>query len=146
VSDAAAELGVAKSTAHRLISMLRFRSFVEQARDRTYRAGSAFADLGGGPNSATALLGIARPFGLIGMENLVRRCGVGTGGWQVLGDGVGERGGVFDCLAGTLGEVLQHRVGGIAKQGQAAGHPVTDRLAVVHGPAAVAPQRGECRT
>jgi DNA-binding IclR family transcriptional regulator len=30
-------------------------------RDRTYRAGSAFADLGGGPNSATALLGIARP-------------------------------------------------------------------------------------
>jgi len=61
VSDAAAELGVARSTAHRLISMLRFRGFVEQARDRTYRAGSAFADLGGGPNSATALLGIARP-------------------------------------------------------------------------------------
>ena len=61
VSDAAAELGVARSTAHRLISMLRFRGFVEQARDRSYRAGSAFADLGGGPNSATALLGIARP-------------------------------------------------------------------------------------
>lgn len=46
VSEAAAELGVARSTAHRLISMLRFRGFVEQARDRTYRAGSAFADLG----------------------------------------------------------------------------------------------------
>lgn len=61
VSDAASELGVARSTAHRLISMLRFRGFVEQARDRTYRAGSVFADLGGGPNSATALLGIARP-------------------------------------------------------------------------------------
>lgn len=61
VSEAAAELRVARSTAHRLISMLRFRGFVEQARDRTYRAGSAFADLGGGPNSATALLGIARP-------------------------------------------------------------------------------------
>ena len=54
VSDAAAELGVARSTAHRLISMLRFRGFVEQARDRTYRAGGAFADLGGGPSSATA--------------------------------------------------------------------------------------------
>ena len=54
VSEAAAELGVARSTAHRLISMLRFRGFVEQARDRTYRAGSAFADLGGGPSSATA--------------------------------------------------------------------------------------------
>ena len=61
VTDAAAELGVARSTAHRLISMLRFRGFVEQAHDRTYRAGSAFADLGGGPNSTTALLGIARP-------------------------------------------------------------------------------------
>ncbi|HEX5299722.1 MAG TPA: IclR family transcriptional regulator [Streptosporangiaceae bacterium] len=61
VSEAAAELGVARSTAHRLISMLRFRGFVEQARDRTYRAGSAFADLGGGASSATALLGIARP-------------------------------------------------------------------------------------
>lgn len=61
ISEAAAELGVARSTAHRLISMLRFRGFVEQARDRTYRAGSAFADLGGGPNSAAALLGIARP-------------------------------------------------------------------------------------
>jgi IclR family transcriptional regulator, acetate operon repressor len=61
ISEAAAELGVARSTAHRLISMLRFRGFVEQARDRTYRPGSAFADLGGGPNSAAALLGIARP-------------------------------------------------------------------------------------
>ena len=62
VSDAAAELGVAKSTAHRLISMLRFRGFVEQASDRTYRVGSALADLGGGGlSSTTALLGIARP-------------------------------------------------------------------------------------
>lgn len=61
VSDAAAELGVARSTAHRLISMLRFRGFVEQAHDRTYRAGGALADLSGGPNSTTALLGIARP-------------------------------------------------------------------------------------
>src|SRR6202522_3908168 len=61
VSDAAAELGVARSTAHRLISMLRFRGFVAQARDRKFRAGSAFADLGGGPSSAAALLGIACP-------------------------------------------------------------------------------------
>jgi IclR family acetate operon transcriptional repressor len=61
VSDAAAELGVAKSTAHRLISMLKFRGFVEQATDRTYRAGSVFADLGGSVDSTTALLGIARP-------------------------------------------------------------------------------------
>jgi hypothetical protein len=37
--------------------MLRFRGFVEQARDRTYRAGSAFGNLGDGPHTATALLG-----------------------------------------------------------------------------------------
>jgi IclR family transcriptional regulator, acetate operon repressor len=61
VSDAADELGVAKSTAHRLIAMLRFRGFVEQAADRTYRVGPALADLGGGLSSSTALLGIARP-------------------------------------------------------------------------------------
>lgn len=61
VSDAAAELDVARSTAHRLISMLRFRGFVEQAPDRTYRPGRAFADLGDGPKSVSALAGIARP-------------------------------------------------------------------------------------
>src|ERR1700684_2611213 len=52
VSDAAAELGVAKSTAHRLISMLRFRGFVEQASDRTQR---------GGPDAATAAAAVALP-------------------------------------------------------------------------------------
>jgi IclR family transcriptional regulator, acetate operon repressor len=75
VSDAAAELGVAKSTAHRLISMLRFRGFVEQANDRTYRVGSALADLGGGGlSSATALLGIARPH----LVRLTERVGEST--------------------------------------------------------------------
>jgi IclR family acetate operon transcriptional repressor len=61
ISDAAAELDVARSTAHRLISMLRFRGFVEQAPDRTYRPGPAFTDVGGGPAWAAALATIARP-------------------------------------------------------------------------------------
>jgi IclR family transcriptional regulator, acetate operon repressor len=59
ISDAATELDVARSTAHRLIAMLRFRGFVEQAADRTYRPGPAF--LADGASSTSALAGIARP-------------------------------------------------------------------------------------
>ncbi len=61
VSDAADELEVARSTAHRLISMLRFRGFVEQAQDRTYIPGPALARLVGGPTAESAVAGIARP-------------------------------------------------------------------------------------
>jgi DNA-binding IclR family transcriptional regulator len=62
VSDSAAELKVARSTAHRLISMLRAHGFVEQASDRTYRPGQAFAGLAEDSDSSTALAGIARPY------------------------------------------------------------------------------------
>jgi DNA-binding IclR family transcriptional regulator len=41
VSDVAAELGVARSTAHRLLAMLVYRDFAVQAEDRTYRPGPA---------------------------------------------------------------------------------------------------------
>lgn len=72
VTHAAAELNVARSTAHRLISMLRFRGFVEQAPNRTYVATSSTrAAAGNGLDgrahtgdpvvSASALGGIARP-------------------------------------------------------------------------------------
>ena len=61
VSDSAAELDVARSTAHRLISMLRFHGFVEQSSDRTYRPGQAFVGLTEGTDASTALAGIARP-------------------------------------------------------------------------------------
>lgn len=61
ICDAAAELDVARSTAHRLISMLRFRGFVEQASDRTYRPGPAFTDFGGGSAWSAALAAVARP-------------------------------------------------------------------------------------
>lgn len=39
VSEAASHLGVAPATAYRLLSTLRFRGFVVQCRDRSYRAG-----------------------------------------------------------------------------------------------------------
>jgi IclR family transcriptional regulator, acetate operon repressor len=40
VTDAAARLGVARSTAHRLLAMLVYRDFAEQDEDRRYVAGS----------------------------------------------------------------------------------------------------------
>lgn len=45
VSEAAAELGVAPSTAHRLLSTLRYRGFVVQGSDRSYRVGPAFEEM-----------------------------------------------------------------------------------------------------
>lgn len=45
VSDAAKELGVAPSTAHRLLSTMRYRGFVRQTDDRCYIPGPAFATL-----------------------------------------------------------------------------------------------------
>jgi DNA-binding IclR family transcriptional regulator len=43
VSDVAAELGIARSTAHRLLAMLVYRDFAVHAEDRSYRAGPAVA-------------------------------------------------------------------------------------------------------
>ena len=53
---------------------------------------------------------------------------------QFLGDGDG----VIDGLRAALGEVLQHRMGGVAQQGHPAVHPHIRRFAVIHGPADVA--------
>lgn len=41
VSDVAAELGIARSTAHRLLAMLVYRDFAVQAEDRSYLPGPA---------------------------------------------------------------------------------------------------------
>jgi len=60
VSTAAAELGVARSTAHRLLAMLRYRDFVVQEQDRTYKPGPAFAGLGLA-GRAISLTATARP-------------------------------------------------------------------------------------
>ena len=45
VAEAAAELGVAASTAHRLLAMLRARGFAEQDGSRAYRPGPALVGL-----------------------------------------------------------------------------------------------------
>lgn len=46
LSDAAAELGVARSTAHRLLAMLVYRGFANRRGDRTYCAGPALTEIG----------------------------------------------------------------------------------------------------
>jgi DNA-binding IclR family transcriptional regulator len=61
VSEAAAELGVAPSTAYRLLSTLRYRGFVIQGRDRTYRAGPAIEEMVSSRMSRTNLAEIALP-------------------------------------------------------------------------------------
>jgi IclR family transcriptional regulator, acetate operon repressor len=43
VSDVAADLAIARSTAHRLLAMLVYRDFAVQAEDRSYRAGPALS-------------------------------------------------------------------------------------------------------
>lgn len=46
VSDAAAELGVARSTAHRLLAMLNSYGLVERSANRAYRIGPVLSEIG----------------------------------------------------------------------------------------------------
>lgn len=62
VSEAAAELGVAPSTAHRLLSTLRYRGFVVQGRDRTYQAGPAMEEIVSRRITRANLASLATPY------------------------------------------------------------------------------------
>ena len=62
VADASRTLGVAPSTAHRLISMLQYHGFVQQdPRSKAYRAGTALAQIGLAVVRAMDVRTIARP-------------------------------------------------------------------------------------
>ncbi len=69
VSEAAERLGVARSTAHRLLAMLVYRDFAAQDGDRRYVAGPVLS-LGAHSQSRTALL---RSLALPHLEALVER-------------------------------------------------------------------------
>lgn len=71
VTEASRRLGVAPSTAHRLLSMLVYRDFAVQASDRTYRPGPAFA-LEAHQGLGTGLL---RQVATPALEALARRTG-----------------------------------------------------------------------
>ncbi len=63
VSECAAELGVARSTAHRLMAMLEHYGFLRRdAARRTYRAGEALLSLGLAAVSGLDIRARARPF------------------------------------------------------------------------------------
>ena len=70
VSAAADELGVARSTAHRLLAMLRYREFVVQDANRRYVPGPALRGLGS-DSLETMLPQVARPH----LESLSRALG-----------------------------------------------------------------------
>ncbi|MFE9922539.1 IclR family transcriptional regulator [Streptomyces sp. NPDC005774] len=61
LSEAADELGVARSTAHRLLSTLRGRGFAVQGADKVYRPGPTLYRLGMSQRSEYDLVETARP-------------------------------------------------------------------------------------
>ena len=69
VSEAAARLGVARSTAHRLLAMLVYREFAVQEADRRYVAGPVLRPVAEEPVARL------REAALPHLRELVRRCG-----------------------------------------------------------------------
>ncbi|WP_246136144.1 IclR family transcriptional regulator [Knoellia locipacati] len=71
VAEAASRLGVARSTAHRLLAMLVYRDFAVQSADRGYRAGPVLELAGNSPSETSAL----RAAALGPMQDLVALVG-----------------------------------------------------------------------
>ena len=61
VTDAAERLGVSRSTAHRLLSMLVYRGFARQSADRRYHRGPALQPAGVGEAPVAVLRRVALP-------------------------------------------------------------------------------------
>ncbi|MGH8827067.1 MAG: IclR family transcriptional regulator [Jiangellaceae bacterium] len=70
-SEAAARLGVARSTAHRLLAMLVYRDFAEQGDDKRYTAGPALRAAVPASSSVTHLRSVALPH----LNDLTQRTG-----------------------------------------------------------------------
>ena len=61
VTEAAHQLGIAPSTSHRLFATLKYRGFVTQTEQRSYREGPGLLALSGGPVRKLDLVSVARP-------------------------------------------------------------------------------------
>ena len=73
VADAADELGVARSTAHRVLGMLVYRGFaVQDPGSRAYRAGPVLVEVGMGALAQLDVRQRARPY----LENVAALTGV----------------------------------------------------------------------
>ncbi len=81
VSDAAERLGVARSTAHRLLAMLVYRDFAVQDERRLYRAGPVLELAAHSPSAASRLRAAALPHlhRLVGMFDESANLAVRTG-------------------------------------------------------------------
>jgi DNA-binding IclR family transcriptional regulator len=71
VSEVSAELGVARSTAHRLLAMLHSHGLVEQSQNRAYRVGPVLAEIGLSALRQLDVRAHIRPF----LEQLVAELG-----------------------------------------------------------------------
>ena len=61
VTDVATELGVAPSTAHRLLTTFKYRGFVQQSSDRSYEPGPALLSLGVGRTASVNIVSVVTP-------------------------------------------------------------------------------------
>ncbi|MET8350791.1 IclR family transcriptional regulator [Micromonospora sp. NPDC005206] len=71
VSDAAARLGIARSTAHRLLAMLVYRDFAEQDEDKRYHPGPVLRVAAATPEPVSTLRAVALPH----LRNLMEQVG-----------------------------------------------------------------------
>lgn len=83
VSEAAQRLGVARSTAHRLLAMLVYRDFAEQDADRRYLPGSVLRTPAA-PEPVAGLREVALPH----LQSLMQRCGETVNLMILVGDQV----------------------------------------------------------
>lgn len=103
VQEAAEELGVAASTAHRLLSMLRVHEFAVQDSSRTYRPGPAMTTIAASPSRDAQLTTAAHRH----LEDLARATGE-TVHLMVL-EGTGAR--FIDGVEGTSALRVASRIG-----------------------------------
>jgi DNA-binding IclR family transcriptional regulator len=116
IADVAAELGIARSSAHRLMAMLVYYDFVRQdPADRSYGAGPALVDIGLAAARALDLRALARPV----LQRLAAKTGLTAHlvlprGREVLfADGVEGRGAIRAAL--RTGTSLPAHVTGAGK-------------------------------
>ena len=84
VSEVAAELGVGKSTAHRLLAMLKLHGYAVQDERRAYRPGPALEQMGHQISQYAELRALMRPH----MERLTAKVGVATHLMLLVGNGM----------------------------------------------------------
>lgn len=103
VSEASAELGVARSTAHRLLAMLNSYGLVERSANRTYRIGPVLSEIGLAALRQVDMRAHIRPY----LERLVTE--TGETAHLIVREGINCR--FFESIEGTHALRTTARVG-----------------------------------